>query len=76
MRVCVCVCVCVLCLCVCVYNYYCFTQVVAMSNMLAEALAEEDNLLGIARSTSVCGLKLLVYEALSYQWMRPSATSV
>jgi hypothetical protein len=33
--------------------YYCFTQVVAMSNMLAEALAEEDNLLGIARSTSV-----------------------
>ena len=33
--------------------YYCFTQVVAMSNMLAEALAEEDNLLGITRSTSV-----------------------
>jgi hypothetical protein len=25
---------------------------------------------------SVCGLKLLVYAALSYQCMRPSATSV
>ena len=28
------------------------------------------------RATSVCGLKLLVYEALSYECMRPSATRV
>jgi hypothetical protein len=27
-------------------------------------------------STSVSGLKLLVYEALSYEWMRPEAASV
>jgi hypothetical protein len=27
-------------------------------------------------ATSVCGLELLVYEALSYYCMRPSATSV
>ena len=28
------------------------------------------------QATSVCGLKLLVYAALSYECMRPSATSV